>query len=78
MDLLEIWYRDVLLYKSTANQEHIFFKNRFLDIKKQARRGDYHSLNEVLTKIETSRRQLKLNIDKKVVLMTLMNEMKEI
>lgn len=77
-DLLEIWYRDVLLYKSTASQEHIYFKNRLLDVKKQAKRGDYAKINDVLKKIEESRSQIRLNIDKKSVLITLMHEMKEI
>ena len=78
LDLLEIWYRDVLLYKSTANQEHIYFKNRLLDVKKQAKRAKYDTLNEVLEKIGICRNQLRLNIDKKTVLMTLLLKMKEI
>ncbi len=78
LDLLEIWYRDVLLYKSTANQGYIYFKNRFLDVKKQAARAEYEKLNDVIEKIETSRSQLRLNIDKKSVLITLLHDMKEI
>ena len=78
LDLLEIWYRDVLLYKSTANQEYIYFKNRILEVKKQAKRAKYANLNSVLEKIEVCRSQIRLNIDKKTVLITLLHELKEI
>lgn len=78
LDLLEIWYRDVLLYKSTANQARVYFKNRFLDVKKQSKRAEYEKLNDVINKIEFSRSQLRLNIDKRSVLITLLHEMKEI
>lgn len=78
LDLLVLWYRDVLLYKATANLEYIYFKDHIREIRKQAQRGSFHNINAVLSKIEESRGQIRANVDVELVFTLLMQVMKEI
>ena len=34
-DIMTIWYRDVLLYKATADVNHLVFRDDIYDIKKR-------------------------------------------
>ena len=78
LDLLVLWYRDVLLYKATANLEYIYFKDHIREIRKQAQRGSFQKINAVLGKIEESRNQIRANVDVELVFTLLMQVMKEI
>ncbi|MCR5545121.1 MAG: DNA polymerase III subunit [Lachnospiraceae bacterium] len=78
LDLLVLWYRDVLLYKATANLDYIYFKDHIREIRKQAQRGSFKNINSVLTKIDTSRSQIRANVDVELVFTLLMQVMKEI
>ena len=78
LDLLVLWYRDVLLYKATANLEYIYFKDHIREIRKQAQRGSFQKINGVLVKIEESRSQIRANVDVELVFTLLMQVMKEI
>ena len=78
LDLLVLWYRDVLLYKATANLEYIYFKNYIREIRKQAKRADFENINNVLQKIEECRAQVRANVDLELVFILLMQVMKEI
>ena len=40
-DLIMIWYRDVLLYKATADVNKLIFKEEVYEIKKEASRSSY-------------------------------------
>lgn len=78
LELLVLWYRDVLLYKATANTEYLFFKDHVREIKKQAQRGSYKNLNDCLDSIEKARKELRSNIDIELIFTVLMQVMKEI
>ncbi|MCR4675105.1 MAG: DNA polymerase III subunit delta [Lachnospiraceae bacterium] len=78
LDLLVLWYRDVLLYKATANEEYVYFKDHIREIRKQAERGSFKKLSAIINKIETSRNQLRSNVDAELVFILLMQVMKEI
>lgn len=61
LDLLTIWFRDVLLYKSMGDQGAITFRDEMLIIKKQAESASYSGLEKILEALATSKRRIAAN-----------------
>lgn len=61
LDLLTIWFRDVLLYKSMGDQGAITFRDETLIIKKQAESASYSGLEKILEALATSKRRIAAN-----------------
>ncbi len=62
-DLLTLWYRDVLYFKSTENVNHLIFKDEVYDIKKQAAKKSYSGIETILNSIEQTKRRLNANVN---------------
>jgi DNA polymerase-3 subunit delta' len=62
-DLLILWYRDVLYYKSTENVTHLIFKDEVYDIKRQAAKKSYSGIERILSSIEQTKRRLNANVN---------------
>lgn len=62
-DLLTLWYRDVLYFKSTENVTHLIFKDEVYDIKKQAAKKSYSGIETILSSIEQTKRRLNANVN---------------
>ena len=52
LDLLVIWFRDVLYMKSTNNVNNLIFADEVYDIKKQAAKKSYAGIEEILNILE--------------------------
>ena len=61
LDLLTIWFRDVLLYKSMADQDAITFRDEALIIKKQAESAGYGGQEKILEALATAKRRIAAN-----------------
>jgi DNA polymerase-3 subunit delta' len=62
-DLLTLWYRDVLYFKSTENVNHLIFKDEVYDIKRQAAKKSYSGIDTILSSIEQTKRRLTANVN---------------
>ena len=62
-DLLMLWYRDVLVYKSTGGQGRLIYKDQTYELEKQADSISYEGLNEIFDSIETGRRRVRANVN---------------
>ena len=62
-DLLTLWYRDVLYFKSTENVTRLIFKDEVYDIKKQAAKKSYSGIETILNSIEQTKRRLNANVN---------------
>ena len=51
-DLIMIWYRDVLLYKATADVNKLIFKEEVYEIKKEASRSSYGGIENILEALD--------------------------
>ena len=60
-DLMNIWFRDVLLYKATGKEENITFQDEKMIIKRQASECSYHGLNTIIQAENTARRRIACN-----------------
>ena len=61
LDLLTIWFRDVLLYKSMGDQEAITFRDEALIIKRQADGAGFSGLEKILEALATTKRRIAAN-----------------
>ena len=76
-DLMMIWYRDVLLYKATADVNGLIFKDEVYDIKKQANTSSYHGIELILEGLEKAKMRLDANVNFDLVIELLLLTLKE-
>lgn len=76
-DLLMMWYRDVLIYKSTEEEQNIIFKEQIHEIARQAENSSYLGLNHILEGIAQTRRRLRANVNQDMSLELLLLHIKE-
>lgn len=77
LDLLAMWYRDVLIFKSTNNANLIMFNDEVLLIKSQASVISYEGIEDILKSIDKVKVRLKANVNFDLVIELLMMAIKE-
>lgn len=75
-DLLLLWYRDVLVYKSTGSAEKLIYKDQAHEIANQAEVRSYESLNQIFQSIEQGRARIRANVNADMTLELLFLDMK--
>ena len=68
LELLQMWYRDVLLYKSTSSSKNLIFGEEVQHIKRMAVKSTYEGLNRILNSIEEARTRLAGNVNAELTL----------
>ncbi len=76
-DIMMIWYRDVLLYKATADVNGLIFKDEVYEIKKQANLCSYHAIEENLEALDKAKLRLNANVNFELVIELLLLTLKE-
>ena len=56
-DFIMIWYRDVLLYKATADANRLIFRDEVYSIKKAASHSSYEGIETILTALDKAKRK---------------------
>lgn len=77
LDLLAMWYRDVLLFKSTNDANLLIFKDELKTIRRQASVSSYEGIQTVLTSIDKAKKRLNANVSFELVMELLFLTMKE-
>ena len=77
LDLLIIWFRDVLYMKATNHVNNLIFKDEVYDIKKQAAKKSYAGIQEIVTMLEQTRVRLQANVNFDLVIELLLLTIKE-
>lgn len=76
-DLLMLWYRDVLVAKSTGGQGKLIYKDQAQTIAKQAENSSYEGLNNIFEAIENARRRIRANVNQDMTLELLLLSIKK-
>ena len=63
LDILMVWFRDVLLFKATNDVNMLIFKDEVQEIKKKAARSSYNGLEEIINAIEKAKVRLNANVN---------------
>ena len=77
LDLMTLWYRDILYLKATDDVNNLIFKDEVYDIKKQAAKKSYSGIENILQALELTRTRLKANVNFDLVIEMLLLTIKE-
>ena len=77
LDLLLLWYRDVLIFKATMDANLIFYRDEVQDIKKQGSNKSFEALNHIIKALEETKKRLLANVNSEVAMELLLLAMKE-
>ena len=77
LDLMAMWYRDVLVFKSTNDVNPVIFKDELSQIKSQASHFSYEGLQDILNSIDKVKIRLKANVNFDLVIELLIMAIKQ-
>jgi DNA polymerase-3 subunit delta' len=77
LDILSIWYRDVLLFKATRDLSHLIFKEEYHYIKKIADTCTYEGIEEIIDALEKAKVRLYANVSFELTMELLLLTIKE-
>ena len=77
LDIIMIWYRDVLLYKATKDMDKVVFKDQIKYIKELAKRSSYEGIELIIESLEKAKARLKANVNFDLVMELLFLTIKE-
>ena len=62
LDILAVWYRDVLMFKAMNDANRLIFKEEIQYIKRVADRSSYEGLEKILDALEKAKIRLSANV----------------
>lgn len=77
LDIIMIWYRDVLIYKATKDVNGIVFADQLKYIKDRANKSSYEGIEIILDSLEKAKARLKANVNFGLVMELLLLTIKE-
>ncbi len=75
--LMNLWFRDILVMKSTNGTGRLVFREEETELMRQAELLSYHSLDKCLEAIETVKQRMNTNVNLEVSLELLLYEIKD-
>lgn len=77
LDILCIWYRDVLLFKATGDANHLIFREELSNLRRVAGRTSYEGIEKVIRSLEKAKIRLDANVNFELAMELLLMDMKE-
>ncbi|MBQ2288163.1 MAG: DNA polymerase III subunit delta, partial [Lachnospiraceae bacterium] len=77
IDMMMVWYRDVLILKVTKDANTIVYKDEYRSLMEQAKRSSYEGLNEIIESMEKAKKRLAANVNFDVAMEMMLLAMKE-
>lgn len=77
LDILTVWYRDILLYKATGDLNDLTFKDEMKYIKRQADESSYEGIGKVIEAIDVAKSRLNANVNFELTMELLLLTIKE-
>lgn len=77
LDILSIWYRDVLLFKATRDANGLIFREEIQYIKKVADKSTYEGIETIIEALEKSKQRIKANVNFDLTMELLLLTIKE-
>ena len=63
IDLMVLWYRDVLLYKATKDVNQLMFRENYSDISREASKKGYVQIENILQAFDKAKLRLRANVN---------------
>lgn len=77
LDIMAVWYRDVLLFKATHDINHLIFKDEIQAIQRVAKRTDYEGIEDVIEALSKAKSRIQSNVSFELAMELLMLTIKE-
>ena len=77
LDIITIWYRDILIYKATKDVDKVVFSDQLKFIKEKAAKSSYEGIELILESIEKAKTRLRANVKFDLVMELLLLTIKE-
>ncbi len=77
LDILSIWYRDVLLFKATHDANNLIFREEIQYIRKVADKSTYEGIERIIDALEKSKQRLNANVNFDLTIELLLLTIKE-
>jgi len=77
LDLITLWFRDVLLFKATNDVNNLVFKDNISDIKKQASKSSYNGIERIIDALDKAKVRLNANVNFELAMELLLLTIKE-
>ena len=77
LDLLTVWYRDVLMFKATRDEDSLIFSHELISIREKAQKSSYEGLECIIKSLEKAKIRLNANVNFDMALELLLLTMKE-
>lgn len=77
LDFMQIWYRDVLLYKVTKDINLLIFKDEYKTINELSQNSGYDGLERILAAIDKAKVRLDANVNMELAMELMLLVMKE-
>lgn len=77
LDLIAVWYRDVLLFKATNDGNQLVFREEIQAIRTIAQRSSYEGIEDIINALDTAKRRLDANVNFELTMELLMLTIQE-
>lgn len=77
IDIMMLWYRDILLYKASGNPNHLLFRSEYPYIKRQAEKIGYDGIERVLRAMDKAKERLRANVNFDIAMELMLLAIKE-
>lgn len=77
IDLMMLWFRDVLMLKATRDPNLLLFKDEYQIIKKQANIRSYDEIESIINSMEEAKAKLKSNVNFDITIELMLLSIKE-
>ena len=77
LDIMSIWYRDVLLFKATNDVNHLVFREEIQSIRKVAARSSYEGIEKVIRALDKAKKRLDANVNFDLAMELMLLEIQE-
>ncbi len=77
LDIIAIWYRDVLIYKATKSVDRVVFSDQMKYIRERASKSSYEGIENILDALEKAKARMKANVNFELVIELLLLTIKE-
>ncbi|HJA71067.1 MAG TPA: DNA polymerase III subunit delta' [Candidatus Lachnoclostridium stercoravium] len=77
LDFMQLWYRDILMYKVTRDMNLLIFKNEYNSINEMSEKCSYDGFEKILQAIDKARVRLDANVNRDLALELMLLVMKE-
>ena len=77
LDIMCIWYRDVLLFKATADANSLVFREEIQAIRKVVARCSYEGIEKIIQSLDKAKKRLEANVNFELTMELLFLDIKE-